>query len=78
MLWRILTAAPLRAETSVSVSTKEGLEEAEDLGEVAVDEVMVEDMEIVIATEDMTAGIEVMEVGETETGVTVATRGIIF
>ena len=42
MLWRILTAAPLRAETSVSVSTKEGLEEAEDLGEVAVDEVMVE------------------------------------
>ena len=77
MLWRILTAAPLRAETSVSVSTKEGLEEAEDLGEVAVDEVMVEDMEIVIATEDMTAGIEVMEVGETETGVTVATRGIV-
>jgi len=77
MLWRILTAAPLRAETSVSVSTKEGLEEAEDLGEVAVDEVMVEDMETVIATEDMTAGIEVMEVEETETGVTVATRGIV-
>merc|ERR1712215_177624 len=51
--------------------------EAEDLGEVAVDEVMVEDMEIVIAIEVMTAGIEVMEGEETETGVTEAIRGIV-